>query len=118
MRAYRTVLIITGIAVAFLAFAIETHAQSHEGFIYGKVYTNRSTYTGPIRWGKEEVLWTDLFNAAKTDRTYEKLAPQKKSESWSDYDWDFSSIWENSTTHQFTCQFGNMKEMRMVGDDE
>lgn len=114
----RVVWIIAGIAVALMAFAVETHAQSHEGFIYGKVYTNRSTYTGPIRWGKEEVLWTDVFNAAKTDRTFDKLVPEKKSESWSDMDWDLGSIWENSTTHQFTCQFGNMKEMRMVNDDE
>ncbi|HZY80469.1 MAG TPA: hypothetical protein VFE50_13170 [Cyclobacteriaceae bacterium] len=115
---HRIVWIIAGIAVAFLAFAVESHAQSHEGFIYGKVYTNRNTYTGPIRWGKEEVLWSDIFNAAKTDRSYDKLVPKKDSESWSNYTWDLGSIWENSTTHQFTCQFGNMKEMIMMGDDE
>lgn len=110
--------IIAGIAVACLAFAVETHAQSHEGFIYGKVYTNRSTYTGPIRWGKEEVLWTDLFNAAKTDRSFDKLVPEKKSDSWGDIDWNLESIWGNSTVHQFTCQFGNMKEMIMVNDED
>jgi hypothetical protein len=110
--------IIAGIAVAFLAFAVETHAQSHEGFIYGKVYTNRNTYTGPIRWGKEEVLWTDLFNAAKTDKSFEKLVPEKKSDSWGSYDWNFGSIWENSTIHQFTCQFGNMKEMVILNDED
>ena len=117
-KSNRTVLIIVGIAVAFLAFVVESHAQSHEGFIYGKVYTNRSTYTGPIRWGKEEVLWTDLFNAAKTDKSFEKLVPEKKNESWGDYDWNFGSIWENSTIHQFTCQFGNIKEMRMINDED
>lgn len=115
---YRIAWIIAGIAVAFLAFAVETQAQSHEGFIYGKVYTNRNSYTGPIRWGKEEVLWTDLFNAAKTDKSFDKLVPEKKSDSWGDYDWNFSSIWENSTTHQFTCQFGNMKEMVILNDDD
>ncbi|MEJ0031426.1 MAG: hypothetical protein WDO15_14095 [Bacteroidota bacterium] len=115
---YRVVLIIAGIIVAFLAFAVETRAQSHEGFIYGKVYTSRNTYTGPIRWGTEEVLWTDLFNAAKADHSFDRLVPEKKSDSWGDYDWNISSIWENNTTHQFTCQFGNMKEMRMVSDDE
>src|SRR5687768_14008616 len=37
-----------------------------EGFIYGKVYTEDGrTYEGPIRWGKEEVYWVDMFNAAK-----------------------------------------------------
>jgi hypothetical protein len=117
-RFNRVVLIIVGILVAFLTFAVETHAQSHEGFIYGKVYTNRSVYTGPIRWGKEEVLWTDIFNAAKTDHSFDRLVPEKKSDSWGDYDWNISSIWENHTTHQFNCQFGNIKEMRMVSDDE
>jgi hypothetical protein len=117
-RSNRVVLIIAGILVAFLALAVETHAQSHEGFIYGKVYTNRSTYTGPIRWGKEEVLWTDLFNAAKTDHSFDRLVPKEKSDSWGDVDWHLSSIWEDHTTHQFTCQFGNIKEMRMVSDDE
>jgi hypothetical protein len=115
---YRVVLIIAGIIVAFVAVAVEAQAQSHEGFIYGKVYTNRNTYTGPIRWGKEEVLWTDLFNAAKTDHSFDRLVPEKKSDSWGDYDWNISSIWEDNTTHQFTCQFGNIKEMRMVSDDE
>lgn len=114
----RTVWLIAGIAVALTAFALETHAQSHEGFIYGKVYTNKNTYTGAIRWGKEEVLWTDLFNAAKTDKTFDKLVPKDNSGSWGDYDWSFGSIWESSTTHQFTCQFGNFKEMRMINGDE
>src|ERR1041384_7307700 len=118
LRFNRVVLIIAGILVAFLAFAVETHAQSHEGFIYGKVYTNRSTYTGPIRWGKEEVLWTDLFNAAKTDHSFDRLVPEKNSDSWGNVDWNISHIWENNATHQFPCQFGNIKEMRMVNDDE
>ncbi len=117
-RSYRTVWILAGIAVALMAFAVETHAQSHEGFIYGKVYTNRNTYTGPIRWGKEEVLWTDIFNAAKTDKTFDKLVPKDNNGSWGDYDWSFGSIWESSTTHQFISQFGNFKEMRMINDDE
>ncbi len=104
--------------VAGLAYAVESQAQSHEGFIYGKVYTNRSTYTGPIRWGKEEVLWTDLFNAEKTDKSFQKLVPEKDGNSWSVDNWDLGSIWENATTHQFTCQFGNMKEMKILNDDD
>jgi hypothetical protein len=115
---YRVAWIIAGIMVAGLAFAVESKAQSHEGFIYGKVYTSRSTYTGPIRWGKEEVLWTDLFNATKVDNSFSKLVPQKDGNSWSVDNWDLGSIWENSTTHQFTCQFGNMKEMKILNDDD
>jgi hypothetical protein len=119
MRAgYRVAWIIAGIMVAGLAFVVESQAQSHEGFIYGKVYTNRSTYTGPIRWGKEEVLWTDLFNATKVDNSFKKLVPEKDGNSWSVDNWDLGSIWENTTTHQFTCQFGNMKEMKIINDDD
>lgn len=111
----KTLVIVAGLLVAMLATAVVSPAQSHEGFIYGKVYTSRNTYTGAIRWGSEEVFWSDLFNAAKADNNYEKLVPEKKSnqESWFDYNWNFGSIWENSTTHQFTCQFGNIKEMIM-----
>lgn len=110
-----------GILIALVVLAFESKAQSHEGLIYGKVYTNRTTYTGPIRWGKEEALWTDLFNAEKTDRSYEKLVPSQaksSSGSWGDYNWDFGSIWENYSAHQFTCQFGNIKEMIINGDDD
>jgi hypothetical protein len=112
----KKLVIVVGLLVAMLATAIVSPAQSHEGFMYGKIYTSRNTYTGPIRWGKEEVFWSDLFNAAKTDESYEKLVPEKKSteNSWFDYNWNFGSIWENASIHQFTCQFGNMKEMVMT----
>jgi hypothetical protein len=81
------------------------------------VHTSRHAYTGAIRWGSEEVLWTDLFNAAKTDDSYRKLVPEQKdgSDSWFNYDWNLSSIWENHSSHQFTSQFGNFKEMRITG---
>jgi hypothetical protein len=111
----RIIITLLGTLVALLAWAVESPAQSHEGFIYGKVYTGRNTYEGPIRWGTEEVLWTDIFNAAKTDDTYEKLIPEKSDngESWDKFTWNFGSIWENVSSHQFTSQFGNFKEMRM-----
>lgn len=112
-------IIVLGLLIALLAFAAETHAQTHEGFLYGKVYTSRNTYTGPIRWGTEEALWTDIFNAAKSDYSYEKLVPKSESkDSWFDYDWNFSSIWEDSPSHQFTSQFGNFKEMIISHRDE
>lgn len=110
----RGFVIIIGMAVALLAMALESPAQSHEGYLYGKVYTDRTTYVGPIRWGGEEVFWTDLFNAAKRNNDYAKLVPKEKEDKdwWANYDWNFSSIWENKgTVHQFTCQFGNIKEI-------
>lgn len=86
--------------------------------MYGKVYTDRTTYVGPIRWGGEETFWTDLFNAGKRSNDYAKLVPKDKDDKdwWSNYDWNFSSIWENKgTSHQFTCQFGNLKEVVNTG---
>jgi hypothetical protein len=113
--------IIFGVAVAFLAMAIETRAQSHEGFIYGKVYTENTTYTGPLRWGNEEVFWTDIFNASKTGDQFKKLVPQKdqNDDSWLNIDWSFGSIWENKIiAHQFATQFGNIAEMTMLRDSK
>lgn len=114
MNSRKVLIILLGIVIALAAVAVETMAQSHEGFIYGKVHTDRTTYTGPIRWGNEEVFWSDLFNAAKVNNDYVKLIPKDNSDSewWSSYNWSFSSIWENKeTAHQFTCQFGNIKEI-------
>jgi hypothetical protein len=111
---FRVFVVIIGMAVALLAMALESPAQSHEGYLYGKIYTDRTTYLGPIRWGGEEVFWTDLFNAAKRTNDYAKLIPKELEEKdrWTNYDWNFNSIWENKgTIHQFTCQFGNIKEL-------
>jgi hypothetical protein len=114
---YRWLILVLGLCVAFVAFAVETKAQSHEGFIYGKVYTRNTSYTGAIRWGNEEVLWTDLFNAAKSSDAYKKLVPEKKDEddSWLNYDWSFGSIWDDKVIeHQFTTQFGNIAELEVL----
>lgn len=115
---FKWVIIFLGIGIALVAVAVETHAQSHEGFLYGKVHTGRTTYTGPLRWGNEEVLWTDFFNAAKATDNYKKLVPQNKEEedSWLNFDWNLSSIWEDKViSHQFTCQFGNLVQITPLG---
>jgi hypothetical protein len=112
--------VILGVLIAVAATAMEASAQSHEGFLYGKVYLkNNRTYTGPIRWGNEEVLWTDLFNVAKTDNQYKKLVPKDKDDdSWFDNDWSLSGIWENKMiAHKFTCQFGNLSEIELYRDN-
>ena len=114
------ILIVTGIVVALAVVALEGHAQSNEGYLYGKVYTNRDTYIGPIRWGGEEVMWTDLFNASKVDNNFVKMVPkEEQKEWWQEYDWSFSGIWRvKGTTHQFNIQFGNIKELNDLHSDE
>ena len=111
----RFILIIAGIAIAVLAVATHGKAQSSSGFLYGKVYTSSNTYEGQIRWGDEEAYWTDFFNAAKkSSNAYKKLASEEKKDDDS-WDWDILSIWENkSTLHQFSCQFGDIKELEIL----
>lgn len=110
-----------------------------EHFIYGRITMNDSrTYEGPIRWGKEEVYWNDIFNAAK-DRN-ENLRYLSSSErndllerrhtfhrhdgddwgrSWGYWGNAFGVRWDGDDddefTHQFSCQFGDIKSVRPQG---
>lgn len=102
-----------------------------DGFIYGKVYTGDGhVYEGPIRWGREEVYWIDLFNSSKernehlrflSDRDRQKIDERNAEQ----YSWDDSfSRWIGGTwrlenrhfyLHQFSCQFGEIKSIRPTG---
>ncbi|MEQ8241008.1 MAG: hypothetical protein RIA69_17460 [Cyclobacteriaceae bacterium] len=110
-------LILLGIFTAFIA------VSQDEGYIYGTVTTiDNDRYTGPIRWGKEEVFWTDIFNASKEDNENLKylsrdviaeLKDQKRG-FWG----DLNSLWyqwENDDfLHQFACQFGEIKRIEVT----
>jgi sporulation protein YlmC with PRC-barrel domain len=101
-----------------------------EGFLYGKVYTtDNKTYEGPIRWGKEEVYWVDLFNADKgenpnlrylTSREREEL--NNRQNTWDNWGGNFvnrlvgwtdseNNRYYNGFEHQFACQFGEIKKI-------
>lgn len=99
-----------------------------EGFIYGKVYTiDNKVYEGPIRWGKEEVYWTDIFNAGKernqnlrylSSRDRDKLDDRQNTwDNWNNGNWyrwfgswgDKRNDYDNDYEHQFACQFGEIK---------
>jgi hypothetical protein len=119
--------IVIGHLVALFILINEAKSQSPEnkGLIYGKVKTFDSQYEGLIRWEDEETFWFDHFNAAKVKNDYyEKIRSENKTTKttdWSDFNWDFSSIWEDkysSATHQFTCQFGDMKKLEMRGREQ
>jgi hypothetical protein len=105
-----------------------------EMFIYGKIKTeDGKVYEGPIRWGKEEAYWVDLFNAAKlknenlrylSDLERDELDDRTNSEwfSWNNNsNWFGSNRWtrwssgDNDYVHQFACQFGDIKKMRPTG---
>jgi len=112
---------LTIVAIAFFLFA---QAQD-EGFIYGKVTTeDGDMYEGPIRWGKEEVYWTDMFNASKrenknldylSDRELDRLEDRYDDNdnlvsrfiniTWDDNDGRF--------VHEFSTEFGNIEYLRI-----
>jgi hypothetical protein len=110
-----------------------------EHFIYGRVTMNDSkTYEGPIRWGKEEVYWTDIFNAEKVRNENLRYLSSKdrddlenrRHERYDNDDWRNSSwgrlatnlgahwdddSYHNDYVHQFSCQFGEIKSLTPHG---
>jgi hypothetical protein len=119
-------------AAFFLLAALSSSAQD-EGFIYGKIYLDDDrTYEGPIRWGKEEVYWVDVFNAAKEENDYIHYLSNEERErlderrTWDDGDFSASTTmrwlgisssqhdYKSDYTHQFSCQFGEIKSIRLL----
>lgn len=107
-----------------------------QGFMYGKVTTiDGKSFQGPIRWGKEEVYWTDMFNASKDENeNIDYLSREdlrdledryyRKNNNWGDRWGDrvsgmFNVRWDDNNDsryqHQFACQFGEIKSIRPTG---
>ncbi len=108
-------------------FSLSLLAQD-SGFIYGKVTTeDGDEYEGPIRWGKEEVYWTDMFNASKDENRNLDYLSNRELESLEDRyynsrygsgvirfmnSWDFDDD-DNDFVHEFACEFGNLKSISL-----
>ena len=102
-----------------------------EGFIYGRVITeDGDTYEGPLRWGKEEVYWTDMFNASKKEnKNLDYLSNREIEELEDRYDdrnenlisrfvnisWDSDN--DSRFVHEFSTEFGNLKSLRIRSND-
>ncbi len=120
IRNKRIILLWVGNLVAFLIVLQELQAQDAQGYLYGKVTTvNRKVYQGRLRWEDEEAFWHNYFNAAKTGEDRHKEyqdRSEKKDFDWENFNWDFSSIWSDnvSSTHQFACQFGDIRSIENV----
>lgn len=111
----------TLIAILALVSTITVNAQD-EALIYGKVTTiDGDTYTGQIRWGKEEAFWTDLFNGNKEDNeNYRYLSREDRRElgdrsrrnrSWNGWSVSWSRDYE--TTHEFQARFGDITSIEI-----
>ncbi|WP_421762795.1 hypothetical protein [Ekhidna sp.] len=98
-----------------------------EGFIYGKVETeDGDVYEGPLRWGKEEVYWTDMFNASKKENKNLDYLSSRELDDLEDRYYDnndnlisrFVNIsWDDDNNgrfvHEFSTEFGNIHSLRM-----
>lgn len=122
------------LAFVFVALAFFSASAQDEGFIYGKVYTiDDKVYEGPIRWGKEEVYWSDIFNASKernqnlrylSSKDRDRLDDRQNTWSnWNNGNWyrwfgnwgDRRNDYDNDYEHQFACQFGEIKTITPAG---
>lgn len=107
-----------------------------EHFIYGRItMTDNKLYEGPIRWGKEEVYWNDIFNAAKSkNENLRYLSASERDDlierrHYHSHDGDWGGNWsrwlgntswhwdddDDDFTHQFSCQFGEIKTIKPSG---
>lgn len=102
-----------------------------EGFIYGKITTiDDKVFAGPIRWGKEEVFWSDMFNASKRENENlqylsreerEKLEEKRSRENgfthWVNTKVKYYMSNDDDHAHQFVCQFGEISSLRPTGSN-
>lgn len=124
----RQILLVVGIAIGLLIILSQANAQEKNIFLYGEVTTiNGDKYTGALRWGNDEVYWTDLLNAEKTSNDFlkflskkeiQQMSDQEGGNSWLGIDFGVLSIWEDKftrTNHQFDTRFGDIKSVKPSG---
>jgi len=115
-------------ATAFLLVGLASIAAADDtGRIYGTIYTiDGDSFTGLIRWDKNEAHWVDILNGTKElrssyrDRSSERRRYGERRKSIrifgvkigeSDRDWN----WTGSATSGM--RFGHMKVMEIIDDD-
>lgn len=117
---------ITLIAIFTLVGSMSATAQD-EALIYGKLTTiDGDTYTGQIRWGKEEAFWTDIFNGTKDDNeNYKYLTREEKRSlrdrdngSWSGINISWGNNRDSETTHEFQARFGDISKIEITRRSE
>ncbi len=99
-------------------------AQPLNHYLFGVITTKDGlSYTGPIRWGNEEVMWTDLFNSTKSGNDYlpyfsrldnNKVVVIEDARGGEllniEVDQAFMQI------HTFECQFGDIRSLEVISD--
>ncbi len=117
-----TLLILT--AILLLALQIQLPGQAHQSaYLYGTVYTtDGEKVSGFIRWGKEEMYWTDRLNATKRENPYLRYLGREEMRllqgTPSGGLSGFLSERLGSTQpfiHAFACQFGDVAGIKAAG---
>ncbi len=131
MKIQNSIKTIPAVLLFFLSSGL---VAQDSGFLYGKVTTiDGSAYEGPLRWGKEEAYWTDMFNASKDEnanidylsredmRRLERYYYENRDRDWGDRiagwfggGWHHER-WGRDYVHQFNCQFGEIRSLRLSG---
>lgn len=96
-------------------------AQDHDGFIHGTVTTESDeTYTGTLRWGKEEAFWDDLFNSNKEELPWlEEYGESSSGKTLNVLGRKVKINWGNfGTGRQLVARFGSLKTIENLGSDE
>lgn len=119
-----------------LLLPLATAAQKAESsaYLYGKITTQGGkTYTGLLRWGKEEVFWTDIFNSSKTENPHlDYLTGAQRDDMygrkhygrgswsgagrnwrWNNRNWSWGG---GDNLHRFAIRFGDIKRLTMAWD--
>ncbi len=101
----------------------EGFTQSSGYYLFGIVTTtDNHSYTGPIRWGNEEVFWTDIFNSTKTGRDYLQHLVQNNNTMLSIENKDHQELLTVqvddafSQIHTFECQFGDIQSIQVISN--
>jgi hypothetical protein len=102
-------------------------SPSSELLIYGTITTeDNESYTGQIRWGKEEAFWFDYFNSSKPENEFlDYLTDDELDDLSGDSYYTSNNSWlgkktsivswsgNSDHTHSFACQFGDIKSIEM-----
>jgi hypothetical protein len=91
-------------------------SADNQGYIYGTITTrDGNTYTGTMRWGRQEVFWDDLFNATKESNPWAHYVSRDREERDGRYKLKVFgiSIYNSfAGAHVFICRFGDIRTIK------
>ena len=124
--------IFMGLMLIILFMLAGAASAQTEGYLYGKIsLRNGNVYEGPIRWGKEEAFWMDLFNSNKDEDIFEayledcdgyrdlrrELRDQSRERRVRFNRGVIINLGNGGTSHSFKCRFGDIQMLDFRGQE-